>query len=725
MDSTFTQDSVGRRSRGEPGEASWALTRVPSDRIEDGPPRGRPDAPNDGVPQEIAALLGDTPPEGPSFSARLCPTRLARGLWARRYTALIVWAIVTAITVGLVASLVQRHWQAVTTLMMRQDVEQLSVGGGKPYQVPEYRLETLLDTLKLPSSLAAAATAAGVDTDPTTLAGAVDVSVARNSDVLNLKVLWSDAESAARLANALASVFVERSLRIRVDEAQEDLDRYTLQLQDARTRVQRADADVLAFQQAHQVSDFEEETKARLIDLSRLEAEHRTVVAEVDGLQTARDELRAAIAEQPETVVSSTLFRNPLKKRLEEFRWELKEARSRYTSSNPKVVKLEREISALEEVLRDGGEQSAPERTDGPNQLRQDMQLRLHELNDEIRKAQGRASGLATSVQSTLAKLAYLSAREKEYAALKANQDAARQLEASLAAKAEEARVAASSGEAAFQILEPAATPVQPAPSGRKLMVGAGAMFGLFLGLFIAMLVEIVDPTIRDRADLVALVDDATTSGFPAIDRISPHRVMDRAAQRWRRLVNDLETGEGRPALAVVSLDSREPRPIAAWNLAVTYAAKGVETVIASDHDTEVDSREPRPTRLREVPGPRSELSASATTGEVSAWLDRVARRSGKAIVEVPSLSDDETAMELATAIGSVILVAKSGVTDRRQAEELVARLRSQGAEVVGAIVTDLPPERQPDARPFSLAGSSPWPALRAVFRRPSEVQHA
>jgi Mrp family chromosome partitioning ATPase len=543
--------------------------------------------------------------------------------------------------------------------------------------------------------------------------------------VLNLKILWNDAESAARLANAVASVFVDRSLQIRVDEAQEDLDRYTVQLRDARVRVQRADAAVLAFQQTHQVSDFDEETKARLIDLSRLEAEHRTVLAQVDGLLTASEELEAAVAEQPETVVSSTLYRNPLKKRLEEFRWQLKEARSRYTRTNPKVIKLEREISALEGVLQDSGEQSAPERTDGPNQLRQDMQLHLHELNDEIRKEQGRASGLATSVQSTLAKLAYLSAREKEYAALKANQDAARQLESSLAAKAEEARVAASSGEAAFQVLESASTPVDPAPSGRKLMVAAGAVFGLGLGLFLALLLEIIDPVIRDRADLTSLVDGAVTMGFPAIERINPHVVMDRFAQRWRRLVNDLEARGGRSALAIISLTAEEPRPVAAWNIAVTYATKGTEAVLAAGQDGDADFPESRPPLLSQIAGPLSNIGTSATAEEVESWLERAVLDVGRTVVEVPPLCDDETAMELAAMIGAVVLVTTSGVTDRRTAEETIARLRSQGAEVIGAIVTNLPPLRQDDARPFTLTGRTALPIWRSAGTGPSEVQHA
>ncbi|UCC14685.1 MAG: hypothetical protein JSW21_01630 [Gammaproteobacteria bacterium] len=641
--------------------------------------------------------------------------------------------LVAIATVVMVFTLVQRHWEAVTTLMLRQDVEELSVGGGKPYRVPEYRLETLLDTLKLPSSLRAAADNAGVDAAPTALAGAVDVSVARNSDVINLKVLWNDATAAARLANALAEVFVERTLQIRVEEAQEDLGRYLTQLEEARIRVQKADAAVLSFQQEHEVSDFNEETKARLIELSRLESEYRTVVAEVEGLVTARAELQVAIGVQPETVVNSTLYRNPLRKRLEEYRWQLKEARSRYTSNNPKVVKLEREITALELVLDESGEQTAPERTDGPNGLRQDMQLHMHALNDEIRKTEGRASGLALSIQENRDKLSYLSAREKEYAALKATQDAARQLESSLAAKAEEARVAAFSGEAAFHVLEPAAVPANPAPSGRKLMVAAGMILGLSLGLGLALLLEVLDPRIRDRRDAVTLVDEGVAEAFPAICRIRPHLQMDKHAQRWRRLVNDLEADKALTSLAVVSLTDREPRSVTAWNIAATFASKGLETVLASDgpcvdHEGDGNKRFERnilPTHIPRLGHVLLGDSDGASNVGDTDWIEELTCVAPRTVVDVPSLADDETAFELAAAVGSVVIVTTSGITDRGTAEQLVSRLRSLGVEIRGAIVTDLPRGRFDGFTPISAIAST----LASPFRRrtdtPVEVQHA
>ncbi len=708
------------------GELAWAM----SPRAERGP--GNRSA--ESVPPDLAALLGESEDDSPRIPVHLRPERLLRGVWARRVLVALVAILFTALVAVAAYTLVEHRWEAVTTLILRQDVEELSVGGGKPYRVPEYRLETLLDTLKLPSSLETAAKAAGVETSPLALARAVDVAIARNSNVLNLKITWTDPTRSARLANAVAEAFVERTRRIRVDEAAEDLVRYRSQLEDARRRVERADAAVLAFQHEHEVSDFDEETKARLIDLSRLEAEHRTVLAEVDGLNTARGELQAAVAQQPETVTSSTLYRNPLRKRLEEYEWQLKEARSRYTASNPKVVKLQREVSALRVVLSEAGDQSAPERTDGPNELRSDMQLRLHELNDDIRKAEGRANGLYASVQEIREKLAYLSAREKEYAALKANQDAARQLESSLAAKAEEARVAAASGEAAFAILEEAMPPTAPAPTGRKLMLAAGGVLGLGAGVALALGLAVFDRRIRHEDDLSSILETGIVGTFGQLQRLDLGHDQNPRWQPWLRLVNDFATAGLDRSVAVVSLTDDEPRSDAAWNVAAVLASRGKDTVLLS-----VDASAPgdagneesfRPVRT-DIPRLRTAVARHRGPGETLETVgphDRFRRLEAdgtRVVLDVPPLADDELAVDLAVSAGGVILVAKSGVTDGEAVSRLLGRLEDRGVQVLGAVLSDAS-----DRPPAGRAAGQRIRGRRAGERGGpdtdiSEIQHA
>ena len=57
-------------------------------------------------------------------------------------------------------------------------------------------------------------------------------------------------------------------------------------------------------------------------------------------MREALADIAEAIKDEPEMVVTSTVYRNPLKTHLRDYEWQLQEARSRYTGQNPTVIKL-------------------------------------------------------------------------------------------------------------------------------------------------------------------------------------------------------------------------------------------------------------------------------------------------------------------------------------------------------------------------------------------------
>lgn len=235
----------------------------------------------------LLALLKDDASDAPSFPRRLLPARLLRGVLLRWRLVLAVVALCALGGITLATTLIERRWQGVTTLIVSDRKAAFSVGADQPYQTRDYGLETLMDTLKLPSSLDEAMRRAGVKAPRTRLAAAVKATLAQKSDVVNLRVLWDSPQQAAALANGLADVFVERTTRIRAEQAAEDHRGYQRQLEDARGRLVAIDGEVLAFQQQYKVASFEEETKARLIDLSRLQSEHWASQGEVEALRLA------------------------------------------------------------------------------------------------------------------------------------------------------------------------------------------------------------------------------------------------------------------------------------------------------------------------------------------------------------------------------------------------------------------------------------------------------
>ena len=717
--------------------ASWALpARAPAS------PPGRGDA--DGTDAALLALLNDGGDAAPSFPQRLLPGRLVRGILLRwRLLALLL--LVSAI-VGLVSalSLVEHRWQGASTLIVSDRKAVLSVGGGQPYQTRDYGLETLMDTLKLPSSLDEAMRRSGVAASRTQLAAAIKVSLAQKSDVVNLRVTWNSPHEAAALTNHLADVFVERTTQIHKEQATGDFKRYQAQLQDARRRLTAVDAEVLKFQQENKVASFEEETKARLIDLSRLQAEHWASQGEVEALRLARADFQQALDAAPATV-TSTLYRNPLGKRLEELEWQLKEARTRYTVENPKVIKLREQVDALRALAADS-EFSGGETTRSPNDLRRDLKVKLQDLVTTLRVAEGRESGLATSIANMEAKIGELAALEKQFRQLEARQTAASDLETSLSSKVEEARVAMTAGEPSLQVVERAGVPREPEPSARRLVLLAALLLGGFFGVGVALLLELLDPKVRTREDLADLVDtggQCAEVGHVAAAEVAVISVATPAFRSFRRFVNDLCAHDHAwSTLAIASPQAGDGRSTVARAMSVCLAMRG-ERITLVDADLRMDAgsrsvavdgpgyadvvqgsspvdecqHRGAHERLAVMPcaadSPAADTVLLLSQPEASQAIAAVTTRGRKAVLDLPPAGEDEGAFELVCAAGAVVLVARHGPPRRAALAALGQRMKARGVRIAGAVILDVPPERQ---HPY--AGPSVLVTLRTEAQR-------
>ena len=101
----------------------------------------------------MALLRDDEAGDDLKWPARLAPARLARAILLRWPIVLAATIAAAVLGIALAFILVQKRWESSVTLIMQDRSEELSVGGGQPYRPRAYTLETLIDAIKLPSSL--------------------------------------------------------------------------------------------------------------------------------------------------------------------------------------------------------------------------------------------------------------------------------------------------------------------------------------------------------------------------------------------------------------------------------------------------------------------------------------------------------------------------------------------------------------------------------------------
>jgi uncharacterized protein involved in exopolysaccharide biosynthesis/Mrp family chromosome partitioning ATPase len=679
--------------------------------------------------------------DAPAFNLDI--RRYIIGAWQRRYIGIATVAAITALAATFIALSVSKSWQASTTLIKRAHQDRFSLTERSPFQTQDYNLATLMDTLKLPSSLDRVRERAGLNASRVALAQAIGVSLGRDSKIVNLNVTWSDPVKAAELANLVAETFIDRTRLLLGEDATSAYEYYSAQLEEAKARAQSASADVLAFRQKFGISNLDAETKVLLEEMSNLESSLASRRAEVDALNAASSRLIAALAEEPEQVITSTIYRSPLQTRLAEYEWELREALSKYTELNPKVIKLNERIASLKQMISDTNDEAVPENTYALNSKRREMELRLMLMADDIKLAEAQSVALEQTLRSMGAKVARLSDWEKDYLILQSRLDGVLTLEKELTRRVDETRLIIQRDDASFDIVEPATVPTEAQPTGRKLMAMAALVFAFGSGLVLVVFLEWRDPLVRSKRDVVDIVGNDTCIEVPArLGASDPALIFSQAtgqlANLYRSLTNDLDAVAGAGShepLAVISTGEGAGRSTAAACLAATRMIKGQKVLLVDadlrrqsgtrpgailgmasaesglyDHLLEGQPLEPQ----RDQAGDLSYLAAS--TGEITddrgllalgaadlAGLIKPFQRGRFTIVDLPPLAGLEVTLEMAGQLDNALLVVRAGDTRRDDLKRTVAQMNKRGIHCAATIVLDIPEERLESAKLFSI----------------------
>jgi succinoglycan biosynthesis transport protein ExoP len=660
--------------------------------------------------------------------------RFIIGAWQRRYLGIVTATGIMLLLLALITFGISRHWQTSVTLIKRSHQDRLSLAERDPFKIQDYSLATLLDTLKLSSSLDTVRKKAGLNVSLTALAAAIDISIGRDSKIINLKMTWDDPELAADLANLMAETFVDRTRLLLHKDAQSAYDYYSDQLLRSREDARVVSSEVMAFRQTNGISNLDAETKVLLEEMSRLQSELNSRRAEVGALNAATIRLESAISDEPEEVITFTIYRSPLKTRLSEYDWELQDALSKYTDQNPKVIKLKQRIDALNQMIKANNDEAVPENTYTRNTKREEMELRLQQLVDEIQLKEAQGNALEDTLLGMNSKVAMLSSKEKEYLMLQSRLEGILTLENELNRRVQETRLVMQRNDASFDIVEKAVVPPAPLPSGRKLLGAASLVLALGGGLVLILLLEWIDPVVRSLRDVKDIVGDSNFLEVSS-DSAESGKMIDSSlpitelSSLFRRLCNDMDVSGARDStlpLAVVSLDRRSGRSSVTANMALTRVMKG-QNVLLIDADLRKDAG-PRPAERLGLnvgePGlyehmregnalvPEKHFSGklsyvAATSGQISddsGLLELASRDLSRVmlqlrpvdftLVDIPPLKDLEVAMELTGQIGRALLVIRSGESRRDELRRCMEQLEKRGIECVGAILLDVPTER-------------------------------
>lgn len=292
-----------------------------------------------------------------------------RQLWA------MVWAYrrwIAAATLGsavlavAISKLLPKTYEATATVFVDFEVNDPLSGRDFPSQLAASYMATQIDLITSPTTLLPVVDRLELTRSPAYTAGfggeaggglreyamaqlarKLEVRQAKDSRIIYVEHAANDAQTAARVANTVAQIYIEEQAGRAAQPAREQAERYGAELESLRRKVDEAQAQVTAFRQRSGLIDLDQKADVetqRLMELDRRLGEARS--RRLEAQQRA-----SRSSEGDASVLGSGLVQS-LKSQLAAKEAELAERSQRLGRRHPDYIALQAEIAIIRERLQ-------------------------------------------------------------------------------------------------------------------------------------------------------------------------------------------------------------------------------------------------------------------------------------------------------------------------------------------------------------------------------------
>src|SRR5579872_5481940 len=236
----------------------------------------------------------------------------------------------------------------------------------------------------------------------------LDVKPVTNTAIIQLSATFTDPQTAAKIANDLANVFVTRERDLIAGQAGSALDFLTKQLPIAEATMHKADNALARFEAAHPSVYINANSTSLASDNAVSSAQQKFAVTQVDvgQAQAQLDNVTGQMASMSRTVNGqSNISQNPvvsqLQTQLAQVSVQLEAARKQFTEQHPTVIGLEEQKAQLEKEIRSQPTTYVAGHQVVPNPLYQQLKSQAATLQSTIASDQAQLAALGSEIGST------------------------------------------------------------------------------------------------------------------------------------------------------------------------------------------------------------------------------------------------------------------------------------------------------------------------------------
>lgn len=536
------------------------------------------------------------------------------------------------------------------------------------------------------------------------------VEPVRNSRLVRLHYTSPDPREAALVVNTLARAYVDMNLERRFDAST-----YAKTFLEDRIKQVRADLEdservFLEYTQARGIVSTEDKLgtltdKLRAQSGAQVTAENERIRAE----SRYQEMLASNLDSMPQMLESQVI--QELKQRKVGLQTERSELARLFKPGYPAMVQLDSKIEEVDAEI-------AREVNNIRDSIKMEFQTRLRE---EVK--------LQESIAETREEILLLEESSTDFTTLKREVDTNRELYDGLLQRMKEVGVAAGIANNNISVVDAAAVPRGPYSPRIGLNIALALALGLFAGVGLAFLFEMLDDTVKSSADLEKMLGKPVLGVIPKVPErelrgaevslMAFHHPTSAFAEAYRsmRTALSFSTAEGVPkVLHVTSAGAGEGKTTTSISIGINLCQTGANVLLI-----DADLRNPSLHKAFDVPnhkGLSNYLSGAADPAEVTQptgvkglflmssgpippnpaellhgarMVDLAslgAKRFDYVIIDSPPLLGLADALILGDVAQATLLVVAANSTRQGAVEAALKRLRHSRSNVLGAVMT-------------------------------------
>ena len=545
---------------------------------------------------------------------------------------------------------------------------------------------------------------------------ALQVKVVPKTKLLQISFSSHNPHVAANVVNALLLAYAAEGQKNRLQATEEASESLATELAGARQRAETAETRLTDYQKTQGILLTPGTETGQQSGLNRVEDLNRAyTIAQVSRIekQAAYQQIQS---KDPQTLASlspdSAL--SSLRDQRASLAREVAEVDSKFGPEYPRSKQLHSALVQIDASI-------AAESTRTLNQLRQGYQS-AQSTEDRLKAELDRSKAQEFQVNSGSAQMQVLQQEATS----------ARQLYENLLRRLSEANAMAGLQQSTMQVVDQARVPTSPSSKGRRVYVVGAFLAGLFFSLGLALVLNALADTAGSAADVHEVTGLSVLGSIPTIAGkqsadfnpalVTYRRPRSRVSEAFHTLRTSLllSGGKTKKVIAITSPGAGEGKSIISLNLAVVLAQRGA-TVLLIDadlrcarlHDYAKIRREPGLSDILESTAefsscvsqlnsalPLSILPAGPPSSQPADLLDSPAMSSFIAfcreqfdfvIIDTPPALVVSDLSIIGHLTDGILLVARSGVTQRRDLAKTSRLLATQGEWVLGIVMNEDP----------------------------------